>query len=101
MRSIRPFTDRVSEPEKIAPPRAEARRTPTVHPATQAAVGGLLEKPQIAGIEHLQVLIANERKDRTSSTGSESKSPTGLLLFMRLDTAPPATSDNPRTAPIA
>jgi hypothetical protein len=28
------------------------------------AVGGLLEKPQIAGIEHLRVLIAKERKDR-------------------------------------
>jgi hypothetical protein len=42
-----------------------------------------LEKPQIAGIEHLRVLIANERKDRTSSTGSESKSPPALLLSMQ------------------
>jgi hypothetical protein len=29
-----------------------------------AVIGGLLEKPQIAGIEHLRVLIANEHKDR-------------------------------------
>jgi hypothetical protein len=49
VRSIRPYTDRVSEPEKIAPPRAEAKRTFTVHPATQAAVGGLLEKPANSG----------------------------------------------------
>jgi hypothetical protein len=27
-------------------------------------MGGLLEKPQVAGIEHLRVLIADERKDR-------------------------------------
>jgi hypothetical protein len=50
--------------------KADTHRTPS---ETQAAVGGLLEKPQIAGIELLRVLIANERKDRTSSTGSESK----------------------------
>jgi hypothetical protein len=58
---------------KSRSPRFEAKRTPTVPSETQPAVGSLSEKPQIAGIEPLRVLIANEPKDRTSSTGSESK----------------------------
>jgi hypothetical protein len=44
VRSVRQYTGRVSEPGKIAPPRAEAKLTLTVHPATQAAVGGLWKK---------------------------------------------------------
>jgi hypothetical protein len=53
VRSIRPYTDRVSEPEKIAPPRSEQKaniqRTPSDAKRPSAASG---RKPQIAGIEH-------------------------------------------------
>jgi hypothetical protein len=74
VRSIRPYTDRVIGAGKNRP--AEGLRQgehPPYTPETQAAVGGRLEKPQVAGIEHLQVLTADDRKDQTSSTGSESQ----------------------------
>ena len=41
-------TSKPSSPDRFA--RFEAKRTPTVHPARQAAVGGPWENPQIAGI---------------------------------------------------
>src|ERR687897_352950 len=45
---LRPYTDRVPEPGSPASPRFQA----TEHPAPQATVGGLVENPQIAGIQH-------------------------------------------------
>src|SRR5688500_253442 len=95
VRSIRPYTDRVSEPEKIAPPRSEQKaniqRTPSDAKRPSAASG---RKPQIAGIEHLRVLQGSDEQHRL-------RVQVGLLLSMRLDTAPPAPSGNARTAPIA
>src|SRR5687767_6225420 len=55
---------------------AEAKRTPTVHPATQAAVGGSWRKPQIAGIEHLRVLQGSDEQHRL-------RVQVGLLLSMQ------------------
>src|SRR5215213_2833635 len=64
VRLIRPYTDRVSEPEKIAAPRAEASEH---SPYTQrrkrpSAVSG--RKPEIAGIEHLWVLQGSDEQHR-------------------------------------
>ena len=67
-----PTPDEGSEPEKIAPPRAEAKEPPAVPPAIEAAVGGLLEKPQIAGYCASPGADRNERKDRASRPAPES-----------------------------
>jgi hypothetical protein len=78
VRSIRPYTDRVSEPEKIAPPRSEQKaniqRTPSDAKRPSAASG---RKPQIAGIEHLRVLQGSDEQHRL-------RVQVGLLLSMHL-----------------
>jgi hypothetical protein len=50
--------------------KADTDRTPS---ETQAAVGGFLEKPQIAGIERLQVLIATERFARKATANDTAR----------------------------
>ena len=95
VRSIRPYTDRVSEPEKIAPPRSEQKaniqRTPSDAKRPSAASG---RKPQIAGIEPLRVLQGSDEQHRVRVQVAP-----GLLLSMQSN-SPTSGSTSPAQYPL-